>query len=258
MRAHFTRPVTDEQGDLLPNVQVSVFNPGTTTPITQPLYTSDTGGGVLTNPFVSNTGIIDLYLDVPTRVRFGILVGALPMQYYEDVDVLAAGSDSQHSGTGQASLMIGVGASAPGDNSTSVGPSSSTAGSGATALGHSANALGAFATALGQGTTAPGESALSIGRTATAAGVSGTAVGHAAVASALNSTAIGHGATSAWEGSTAVGQNSTNTSTFQVMLGSATTVAEIPVGSALVISSENGTRWRITIADDGSLTTVAA
>lgn len=134
MRAHFTRPVTDEQGDLLPNVQVTVFDPGTTTPISQVLYTSDTGSNVLTNPFVSATGVIDVYLDQPARVRFGIVQGNLPMQFYEDVDVLAAGSDSQHFGAGTNSLAIGVGATSLGDSATGLGPSASATGTNSTAL----------------------------------------------------------------------------------------------------------------------------
>ncbi len=258
MRAHFTRPITDDQGDLLPNVQVSVFTPGTTDLISQTLYTSDTGSGLLTTTFVSRTGVVDIYLDVPTRVRSGVTHGNLPMQFYEDVDVLAAGSDSLHSGTGSSSLMIGMAATAPGDNSTALGPATSSAGSGSTAVGVNANTLGDYSTAVGSGSTASAESAVSAGRTASAAGTSSVAIGHGASASGVNSMAIGKDAESTWEGSTALGQGSQTTSTNQVMLGSSETVAEIPVGSALVMSSEDGTRWRITIADDGSLTTAEA
>lgn len=255
MRAHFTRPVTNEDGDLLPNVQITLYEPGTTTPISQTVYASDTGNDVLTNPFVSATGIIDIYLDQPTRVRIGVIQGNLPVQYYEDVDVLAAGSDSQHTGTGPASLVIGMGATSPGDSATALGPSASAGGTNAAALGSSANALGEYATAIGSAASAQGASSLATGRTATAVGDSATAVGHDAQTGAADATALGHGAQAPWARSTAIGAGAETSSEGQIMLGAPGDITELPQGSALVLSSPDGTRWRITVGDDGSLTT---
>lgn len=257
MRAHFTRPVTDGQGDLLPNVQVSVFDPATTDLIGQTLYSSDTGNTVLTNPFVSNTGVIDLYLDTPARVRFGIVQGNLPMQFYEDVDVLAAGSDSQHSGTGPMSLVIGFGASTPGDMATAIGPSASAAGTNSVALGASTNALGEFSVAAGSSASTQALSGVALGNNATSTGVSGTALGCGTQASALSSTAVGPMANAAFEHSTAIGADAESSGDFQVMLGTGNDVVEIPQGSGLIMTAPDGNRWKITIDDDGSLVTTS-
>jgi 3D (Asp-Asp-Asp) domain-containing protein len=255
VRAHFTRPVTDEQGDLLPNVQVTVFDPGTTTPISQVLYTSDTGNTVLTNPFVSSTGVIDIYLDQPARVRFGIVQSNLPMQFYEDVDVLAAGSDSQHFGAGANSLMIGVGATSNGDASTALGPSASSAGVNSSAFGPNTNAVGDYSAALGQAATTQGASALAAGRTATATGVASTAVGNASQATADSATALGDGAVAGFTHSTAIGAGAEADGNNRIVMGTAADMTVIPQGSGIVMFDSNGVQWEITINTDGSLNT---
>lgn len=255
MRAHFTRPVTDEQGDLLPNVQVTVFDPGTTTPISQVLYTSDTGSNVLTNPFVSATGVIDVYLDQPARVRFGIVQGNLPMQFYEDVDVLAAGSDSQHFGAGTNSLAIGVGATSLGDSATGLGPSASATGTNSTALGQASSSVGDFSAALGQGATTQGVSALAAGRTASATGLASTALGNGAQATADSSTALGDGATAGFPHSTAIGAGAQTDGNNRVVLGTGSDQVVIPQGSGIVMFDSAGVQWLVTINTDGSLNT---
>jgi hypothetical protein len=255
VRAHFTRPVTDDQGDLLPNVQITVYEPGTTTLISQVLYSTDVGNNVLANPFVSSTGVIDLYLDTPARVRFGLIQGSLPVQYYEDVDVLAAGSDSQHTGTGTSSLMLGIGASSAGDTSSAVGPAATSAGTNSSAVGASANSLGEFSTAVGPAATAQNVSGTAVGRNATVTGDAGTAVGHGAEASGTSSTALGDGAQAAWAHSTAVGAGAEADGDNRVVLGTGTDVVVIPDGSAVLMTAPAGTVWSITVADDGSLTT---
>lgn len=257
MRAHFTRPVTDEQGDLLPNVQVSVFNPGTTDPITQTIYTSDTFSSVLSNPFVSSTGVIDIYLDTPTRVRFGLVQGNLPMQFYEDVDVLAAGSDSQHTGSGPVSLVVGIGATSPGDSATAIGPAATAAGTNSTAIGKSTNASGEYSTAIGSSSSVQGLSGLAAGRTASSTGEAATALGSGAQADGRKSTALGTGSSAPFEQSTAVGAGAATSGPNQIMLGTALDTVEIPQGSGLVLASPDGTRWIMTVDDNGSLTTTA-
>lgn len=257
MRAHFTRPVTDEQGDLLPNVQVTLFDPATTTPIAQTVYSTDVGNNVVSNPFVSNTGVIDFYLDLPARVRIGLVQGNLPMQFYEDVDVIAAGSDSVHAGVGINSLVIGSGASTPGDSATAVGPAASAGGTNATALGKSSNATGEYSTALGTAASAQSLSGTAVGRTASSTGEAATAVGRGADAGALSATALGDGASAPYAHSTAVGAGAETSGENQIMMGTPDDVTEIPAGSGIVLTAPGGTRWKITIADDGGLTTAA-
>ncbi len=258
MRAHYTRPVTDEQGDLLPNVQVSVFDPGTTDLISLVLYSTSTGNNVLTNPYVSATGIIDLYLDIPARVRFGLVQGGLPMQLYDDVDILAAGSDSQHSGAGTNSLVLGVSATSAGNGSVAMGPSASSGGTGSSALGPLTNAVGDYSTAVGSGAASSGTGGVAAGRDSSASGVSSTALGHGAQAADQSAVALGDGATAPYAHSSAVGPGAETTQPNQVVLGTPADIVEIPAGSAVILSDTNGVRWKVTINTDGSLNTQAA
>lgn len=258
MRAHFTRPITDEQGNLLPNAQITVFDPATTTPIGQVLYSTDVGSNVLTNPYISATGQIDLYLDNPTRVRIGVVQGGLPMQYFEDVDVLAAGSDSPHTGAGNESLVIGVAATSVGDSSTALGPSASSGGASATAVGTITNALGDYSAALGSGASTSGVGATAVGRNTSATGDSSTALGNGAQAADTSAMALGDGAVSAFARSSAIGAGAETTQTDQVMLGSSTSVVEIAEGAPIVLTDANGVRWTLVVDTDGSLDTEPA
>lgn len=258
MRAHFTRPVTDEKGDLLPNVQVSVFEPATTDLVSQVLYSTDTGNNILNNPFVSSTGVIDLYLDAPARVRFGVVQGNLPMQFYEDVDVLAAGADSPHTGAGPFSLVIGDAAVSAGDSSTAVGPAASSGGTNSVAVGKSANSLGEYSTAVGSGAIAQDISTTAVGRNATALGDQGLAVGNGAQTSAMSASALGDGANAPFTRSTAIGAGSVTTSENQVMLGAPGDIVEVPLGSGIILTSPNETRWLITVDDNGTLVSTMA
>lgn len=258
MRAHFTRPVTDDQGNVLPNAQISVFNPASTTLIGPVLYTSDTGSGVLTNPYISATGLIDFYLDNPVRVRIGIVQGGLPMQYYEDVDVLAAGSDSQHTGAGDESLVIGVAATSVGDSSTALGPSASSGGNSSTAVGSITNALGDYSAAVGSGAATSGVGAASVGRNASATGDASLALGNSAQAGDVSAVALGDGAVSSFARSTAIGSGAETTQIDQVMLGASTSVVEIAEGAPIVLTDTNGVRWTLVVDTDGSLDTEPA
>lgn len=257
MRAHYTRPVTDQQGDLLPNVQITVYEPGTTTPVSDVLYFTDTGDNILSNPFVSDTGIIDLYLNEPKRVRFGIVQGNLPVQYYEDVDVLAAGSDSQHSGAGVDSLVIGSGATAAGNNSVALGQGANSPGAQSVAVGQAASSLGTGSVAVGSAAV-QGVSAVGVGDQAQATGDTSVAIGQGAQTTMADGVALGHGASAPYAHSTAVGPGAITTGPNQIMMGTATDVTEIPVGSAIAMTSPGGSRYLITVDDDGSLVTTLA
>lgn len=255
MRAHFTRPVTDDQGNLLPNAQITVYNPATTDLISPVLYTADTGSDVLTNPYISSTGLIDFYLVTPMRVRLGIVQGGLPMQFYEDVDVLAAGADSPHAGSGLNSLVIGVAANSAGDTSTALGPSASSGGVSAVALGVSTNGLGDYSAAVGSGASTSGVGATAVGRDSVGGGAAATALGNGATTSAANAIALGNGAVSAFAHASAIGAGAATTAANQVMLGSSSDIVEVPQGSGIVLSDSTGSRWKVTVNTDGSLET---
>lgn len=255
MRAHYNRPLTDDQGNLLPEVQVSVYNPGTTTLITPVMYSSDSGSDVLPNPFVSNTGVIDLYLDIPARVRIGVVQGGLPVQYYEDVDVMAAGADSQHTGGGTNSVVVGPTATSAGPASAAYGSAASSGGASSLALGPITNATGDFSVAAGSGATASGVGTVAVGTDTVGGGDASIAIGHEAQTGAASATAIGDSAHAAYANSTAVGAGAVASQAHQVMLGTGSDVVEIPHGSAIIMSDSGGARWRITINTDGSLET---
>lgn len=258
MRAHYTRPVTDDQGVLLPNVQVTVYNPGTTDLIAAVLYGSDAGSDVLANPYVSNTGVIDFYLDLPSRVRIGVVQGGLPEQYYEDVDVLAAGLDGQHTGTGSNSVALGSTATSAGPSATAIGPAASAGGSSSTALGSSANALGDSATALGSAASATSLGGVSVGSNAAATADAAVAVGRSTQAAGVSSMALGDGATATHARAVAIGPTAATTQDDQVMIGSGTgSIVEIAEGSPLIMTDTNGNRWRITVGTDGVLSAAA-
>jgi hypothetical protein len=258
VRAHYTRPVTDEQGNLLPNAQINVYDPATTTPISPVLYSTDTGSNVLSNPYVSSTGLIDFYLDEPTRVRIGVVQGGLPMQYFEDVDIIAAGSDSPHTGSGSDSLVIGVAATSAGDASVALGPSASSGGIGSTAVGSSTNAVGDYSAAVGPGASVSGVGGTAVGRNAQSVGDASTAVGNGAQTGAQSAMALGDGAISTFTHATAVGAGAQTTQANQVMLGTSADVVEIPPGAPVILSDSNGVRWMLTVDTDGSLDTEPA
>lgn len=257
MRAHFTRPVTDQQGNLLPNVQVNIYEPGTTTLIADVIYSTDVGNNVLTNPFVSNTGIVDIYLDAPKRVRLSIVQGNLPPQFYDDVDVIASGADSPHTGTGLQSLVIGVMATAVGNQSTAVGQGANSPGASSTALGVAASALGASSVAIGSAAV-QGAGAVGVGDQSQATGASSVAIGQGAVAVMADGVALGHAALAPYVHSTALGSGATTTGPNQVMLGTADDVVEVAQGAPFVMTAPNGSRWLFTIDNNGSLITTLA
>lgn len=75
MRAHLYRTATDSAGNRLPNVEVTVYKAGSTQLVDQILYIGNTGSTTLANPFLTSTGIIDFYLDLPQSVKIGLSQG---------------------------------------------------------------------------------------------------------------------------------------------------------------------------------------
>jgi hypothetical protein len=87
-RGHLYRPVTDSDGNVVPNTQVTVYEAGTSTLIAQPLYTQPTGSPVLNNPHTTSDGFVDFYLDRPQSVRIGLVVQGSTETYVDDIPVL--------------------------------------------------------------------------------------------------------------------------------------------------------------------------
>jgi hypothetical protein len=254
VRAHYTRPVTDQQGDLLPSVQVTLYEPGTTSPIVDVVYVDGTSSNVLSNPFVSDTGIINFYLENPKRVDLAIAQGGLPVQTYADVDVIAAGADSLHLGTGLNSMQIGNLATATGNNSIALGPGTTGGGTQSTAVGSNANSLGDQSVAIGPASV-QGLAAVGIGNAVSALADNSVAIGAGAATGMSLSTAIGQGATANYANSAALGAGATSNGAHQIMIGTGTEYVELPMGSYLVMTSAGGSRYQITVDDNGSLTT---
>lgn len=237
MRAHFFRALLDNQGNRIPQATVRVLQPGTTVQLADTLFADATSGTTLSNPFQTAGQDVSFYLTNQQRVKLGVTVSGLPEVFWDDVDVLASGTESPHLGSNANSTQVGVGATAAAAGTTAAGPQASAAVQDATAAGH-------FAQALDQGATAVGASSL-------ASFPQSTAVGNAAVASASSATAVGTNAVAGFASSTAVGAGATATLDHQVMLGTAAESVEVP--GMLVLHDETGARWAVKVSADGYL-----
>lgn len=90
MRAHFYRPVQDGEGDLQPDITVTVYEGGSLDLLALPIYVDDSSSSERTNPFVASSGVIDFFLDQPRRIKIGIKRALEEEQFYDNVDVLPA------------------------------------------------------------------------------------------------------------------------------------------------------------------------
>lgn len=68
LRVHYHRTVRRGNGAVLPNSTVSLFQPGTTDPIAQPVYSAAAGTSELGATWVAVTGVVDFYLENPEVV----------------------------------------------------------------------------------------------------------------------------------------------------------------------------------------------
>lgn len=82
------------------------------------------------------------------------------------------------------------------------------------------------------------------------------AVGYGTTVSANNAVALGATARAEHAGSVALGQGSVTTAAQQVMAGPRD-IEITDASKGIVLKSPNGTRFRLTVADDGTLTTTA-
>lgn len=87
-RARLYRPVTDEMGNLIADIQVRLIDPETNQTITVPVYDGPVSSTPVSQPILFQDGIISLYLDAPRRVRIGVKKGLASERFYEDIDVL--------------------------------------------------------------------------------------------------------------------------------------------------------------------------
>lgn len=86
-RAHLYKPVVDTAGNVVPNINVALLQPGTETSITEQVYTGPTGTNTFGSTFDCPSGIIEIYLAAPKRIRVKVTVGSAPPVYFENVDV---------------------------------------------------------------------------------------------------------------------------------------------------------------------------
>lgn len=71
-RSHLYKIFQNADGSVLTGATVAVLDPDTSDPISAALYTTDTGSTTLANPFTSDDGKVEFYLDNPQRLRLGI------------------------------------------------------------------------------------------------------------------------------------------------------------------------------------------
>lgn len=72
-RAHFRETIIDQFGNALSGATVTVYNEGTTTPISVIMYGTDATGVILANPLTSNAdGVVEFYIDTPQDVDLKI------------------------------------------------------------------------------------------------------------------------------------------------------------------------------------------
>lgn len=238
MRAQFSRPLQDTQGNQIDEADIRVLVPNTTTLIAETLYADGTSSLTLTNPWHITDGEVRFYLENPQRVQVGVTVAGSPEEFWI-VDVVAAATDSTHPGQAVNSMQVGAGAVAALDGSTAVGATAQATAVQSTAVGHDAAASMDQATAVGEQSTASQPGSVAVGASATADGSQAVALGNAASAP--------------YDNATALGANAQASRPNQVMLGTADDYVTIP-GTG-VLTSPNGTNYTLAVTDDGQLYT---
>lgn len=87
-RDHFERPLRDGNGLLLPGCSVRLLEPDSVDPITDPIYVAKTGTDERTNPWITDNGVVDFYLQKSRLVRIGVIeAGGTDEFFFEDVEV---------------------------------------------------------------------------------------------------------------------------------------------------------------------------
>jgi len=70
-RAHVYKVLQNADGSVLAGATIRVLGDGTSTEITDTLYTAETGSSALTQGFTSDSGLVEFWLSVPKRVVIG-------------------------------------------------------------------------------------------------------------------------------------------------------------------------------------------
>lgn len=87
-RAHYRRTITtDGDVNVVTGIVVRIYDPGTTTSITDIIYAASSGSTELSQPITYSDGTIEFYLAAPRRVRIGVTPPGSGEFFLEDVDV---------------------------------------------------------------------------------------------------------------------------------------------------------------------------
>lgn len=271
MRAHYTAPIQDTDGNLLPGSVIAVNQNGIPALLTAPIYADGTSATVMSNPFVSSDGYVDFYLDAPQRVDLQITAPGQTPGTFPDIDVNEAASSSvilTFAGSGPNSTQVGANAVASQAQAVALGDTSAATQIQATAAGQHAQASGAQSSAFGQASSASGSQSEALGANtaatqsgALAAGFGALAAGAGAVALGSNSgvsgddgIAIGASAAAGNTGSAAIGSGAVTTEDNQIMLGTTGHSVDIP-GIATLLSTPGQIKFRVYLTDSGQLYT---
>jgi hypothetical protein len=270
LRAHYRALVQDGLGNLLPESTVRVLQPGTTTLIADPIYPDNDTVSSMTNPFITEDGVINIYVGTSQRVDLGITAPGNSEVIYADVDIdlnAATSIDQTHAGLGTDSTAVGASSSSAGSGAVTFGNSASAAGDEATSAGHGAAATGNNSVAVGSGATASVLDTLAVGTGSDSSASAATAVGTESAASATNAsalgasalatstraTALGSSSSAAHAHATALGSEAGTTEANQIRLGTTTDYVDVP--NFATMKSPNGVKYRFFVRDDGVLAT---
>lgn len=177
---------------------------------------------------------------------------------------IGGGSGGVEAGSGVSSTGVVIHSNADGNNNDRV-----------VVIGNNSNSGGGSTVAIGDGSNAGNDNDVTIGKSSQAAGGSSTAVGDLAVANGTDSLALGtrsdvdFGA----DYSVVIGARSSTTSTNRGVLGTSTSETEgtydwvVPgnltvnedfsAPDGVIIQSPDGTNWRVTVDDSGTVSASA-
>jgi hypothetical protein len=86
--SHYNQALMDSAGNMIPGATIRVIDPTTGLSITDEIYSDVARAAPLTNPFITDDGVIDFYIKYPRRVRIGIVRPGSTTEYFvEDTDV---------------------------------------------------------------------------------------------------------------------------------------------------------------------------
>lgn len=157
--------------------------------------------------------------------------------------------------SGISSVALGNGAAVTGNTGVAIGYNVNVGNTNGVALGNSANVSGSGGVAVGGGTKVTSGNGVAIGYLAEATNISGVAIGNSARATHSNSAVIGPRL------STSPFTATTSSAADRMTLGyqdvEVVGTGGAGVGTGLILKSPNGTKYRITVSNTGTLTAAA-